>query len=51
MEESIFERMGGTYRQEGGYLLPDLIALKLAPNMNSIRTRAEEIVYAELIYC
>lgn len=24
METSIFEKMGGTYHQEGNYLLPDL---------------------------
>ncbi len=24
MEKSIFERMGGTYHKQGGYLLPDL---------------------------
>ncbi len=24
MEKSLFEQMGGTYRQEGDYLLPDL---------------------------
>ena len=25
MEKSIFEQMGGTYHQEGDYLLPDLV--------------------------
>lgn len=26
MEKSIFEQMGGTYHQQGDYLLPDLVA-------------------------
>lgn len=29
MEKSFFERMGGTYRQEGDYLIPDLSAPEL----------------------
>lgn len=29
MEKSLFERMGGTYHQEGDYLLPDLSAPEL----------------------
>ena len=24
MKETLFERMGGTYRKEGGYLLPNI---------------------------
>lgn len=31
MEKSTFERMGGTYRQEGDYLLPNLAVPELAP--------------------
>lgn len=31
MEQSTFERMGGTYRQEGDYLLPNLAVPELAP--------------------
>ena len=29
MEKSFFERMGGTYRQEGDYLIPNLSAPEL----------------------
>ncbi len=32
MEKSLFEHMGGTYHQEGDYLIPDLIAPE-APNI------------------
>ena len=28
MEKSLFERMGGTYREEGDYSLPNLTALE-----------------------
>lgn len=31
MEKSTFEWMGGTYRQEGDYLLPNLAVPELAP--------------------
>nr|WP_326184129.1 TnpV protein [uncultured Oscillibacter sp.] len=31
MEKSTFERMGGIYRQEGDYLLPNLAVPELAP--------------------
>ena len=31
MEKSIFEKMGGTYRQEGDYLLPNLNTLESVP--------------------
>ena len=31
MEKSIFEQMGGTYHQEGGYFLPDLTLPEIAP--------------------
>ena len=31
MEKSIFEQMGGTYHQEGDYLLPDLTPPEIAP--------------------
>ncbi len=31
MEKSIFEQMGGTYRQEGDYLLPNLAVPKTSP--------------------
>ena len=52
--------MGSTYRQEGDYLIPNL-ALPDEPEyqigkyrrmrrMNSIRSRAEEIVLTELVY-
>ena len=52
--------MGGTYHQEGDYLIPNL-ALPDEPEyqigkygrmrrMNSIRNRAEEIVLTELVY-
>ncbi len=32
MTQSVFEKMGGTYRQEGDYLLPNLLAPK-EPNI------------------
>ncbi len=32
MDKSLFEQMGGTYHQEGDYLIPDLIAPE-APNI------------------
>ncbi len=32
MEKSLFEQMGGTYHQEGDYLIPDLIAPE-SPNI------------------
>ncbi len=32
MEKSLFEQMGGTYHQEGDYLIPDLVAPE-APNI------------------
>ncbi len=32
MEKSLFEQMGGTYHQEGDYMIPDLIAPE-APNI------------------
>ena len=52
--------MGGTYRQESDYLIPNL-ALPDEPEyqigkygrmrrMNSIRSRAEETVLIELVY-
>ena len=58
--KSLFEEMGSTYRQEGDYLIPNL-ALPDEPEyqigkyrrmrrMNSIRSRAEEIVLTELVY-
>ena len=58
--KSLFEEMGGTYRQEGDYLIPNL-ALPDEPEyqigkygrtrrMNSIRSRAEEIVLTEPVY-
>ena len=58
--KSLFEEMGGTYRQEGDYLIPNL-ALPDEPEyqigkyrrmrrMNSMRSRAEEIVLTELVY-
>ncbi len=31
MEKSTFEQMGGTYRQEGDYILPNLAVPELAP--------------------
>ena len=31
MEGSIFERMGGTYRQEGDYFLPNLTVPESVP--------------------
>ena len=31
MEKLIFEQMGGTYHQEGDYLLPDLTPPEIAP--------------------
>lgn len=31
MKKSTFEQMGGTYRQEGDYLLPNLAVPELAP--------------------
>ena len=31
MEKSLFEQMGGTYRQEGDYLLPNLVPPKSVP--------------------
>ncbi len=31
MEKSFFEQMGGTYHQEGDYLLPDLSLPKTVP--------------------
>lgn len=31
MEKSIFEQIGGTYHQEGDYLLPDLTPPEIAP--------------------
>lgn len=31
MEKSLFERMGGTYRQEGDYLLPNLTVPESTP--------------------
>lgn len=31
MEKSIFEQMGGTYRQEGDYLLPNLTVPEIYP--------------------
>ena len=31
MEKSIFEQMGGTYHQEGDYLLPDLTPPEIVP--------------------
>lgn len=52
--KSIFEEMGGKYKEENGYLIPDL---KFAGNqvewvrrMNIIKASAEEIVSTELIY-
>ena len=31
MEKSFFEQMGGTYRQEGDYLIPNLVLPESAP--------------------
>lgn len=31
MEKSLFERMGGTYHQEGDYLIPNLVPPEAAP--------------------
>ena len=60
MEKTIFEQMGGTYRREGDYLIPNLTLPDTGDNqigkygrmrrMNSIRNRAEEIVLTELVY-
>ena len=58
--EILLEKMGGTYRQEGDYLIPNL-SLPDEPEywigkyrrmcrMNSICSRAEEIVLTELVY-
>ncbi len=63
--KSIFEEMGGTYRWQGDYLIPNIElpeqesvteALKAAGQMewvrrmNSIHNQAEEIVMHELVY-
>ena len=58
--KSLFEEMGGTYRQEGDYLIPNLALpdeleyqigkYRRMRRMNSIRSRAEEIVLTELVY-
>ena len=58
--KSLFEQLGGTYRQEGDYLIPNL-SLPDEPEyqigkyrrmcrMNSIRSCGEEIVLTELVY-
>ena len=31
MKKSVFEQMGGTYHQEGDYLIPNLVAPETAP--------------------
>lgn len=31
MEKSLFGQMGGTYHQEGGYLIPNLVPPEAAP--------------------
>lgn len=63
--KSIFEEMGGTYRQEGDYLIPNLSLppdteeyhlVKAANQMewvqrrNSVHNRAEEVILTELVY-
>lgn len=55
--KSIFEQMGGTYRQEGDYLIPNLVLpdtgnyqIGKYGRMNSIHNRPEEIVLTELVY-
>ena len=54
--QSIFEKLGGTYRQEGDYLLPNIEAPESpqigiwVQRMNNIRNRVYEIGYKELIY-
>ena len=58
--ETLLEKMGGTYYQEGDYLIPNL-SLPDEPEyqigkyrrmcrMNSIRSCGEEIVLTELVY-
>ena len=58
--ESLLGKMGGTYHQEGDYLIPNL-SLPDEPEyrigkyrcmcrMNSIRSCGEEIVLIELVY-
>ncbi len=58
--KSLFEQMGVTYCREGDYFIPNL-ALPDTGNyqigkygrmrrMNSIRSRAEEIILTELVY-
>ena len=58
--ETLLEKMGGTYHQEGDYLIPNL-SLPDEPEyrigkyrrmcrMNSIRSCGEEIVLTELVY-
>ena len=58
--KSLFEEMGGTYRQVGDYFIPNLVLPDTGDyqigkygrmrRMNSIRSRAEEIVLTELVY-
>ena len=59
--KSLFEQMGGTYREENGYLIPNLTLpeeeqvesddqMEWIARMNNIRQRAMEIVNNELIY-
>ena len=56
MEKSHFEQMGGTYHQEGDYLLPDLIPPESAPvgiwgqrRRHYLRTHREPIYTALLL--
>ncbi len=53
--KSIFEEMGGTYRQVGDYFIPNItlkaeVQIEWVRRMNSIRNRAEEIILTELVY-
>ncbi len=56
MTQSLFEQMGGTYRQEGDYLLPNLLAPE-APNIGRWGQRRrkylkehQRILYNSMLY-
>lgn len=56
MEKSFFEQMGGTYHQEGDYLLPDLVPPENAPigiwgqrRKHYLKTQREPVYTALLI--
>ncbi len=56
MEKSLFEQMGGTYHQEGDYLIPDLVA-PAAPKIGIWGHRRREylkehhrILYNSMLY-